>query len=523
MSIGKAGKNLSLNINIEKSKRHKIGQTKANMLVAILYQIFSAACGLILPRYILRYFGSDVNGMLQTIGQFLTYTVLMESGVGGLVMASFYKPLAEKDEKAVSDIFLNTKKFFARISYVYFGLVLLLCLCVKFIIRTDFDFPYVAGMVLILSCNYYFNYYFAMAHRILLRADQKIRVIQSVQIVTMLVNLAASIIAIKLSCGIHAVKLISTLIYLSNPLIFRLYVRKHYAIGKAVYDENRTIPRKSSAMIHHIAFFVHANTDIVLLSLFNGTKEVSVYSVYNSVVYTLENFFVAISDALSGSIGQLLATNQKDKLRYTFETYRLANTVAATFICVAEALLIVPFVSVYTKDVTDINYLRPLFAGILVTAQWFYCVRIPYNCVIYAAGHYEQTKFGAYLEVILNLGISLALIKPLGMVGVALGTAIAMAARSVYMAWYLSKQILHRPLHLFFKEILLYGIAAAGILFGLHRFIPSTVQDLTSWVIIACISSVGALIPIAICVILFDRKHLFSILARKRNSKGERA
>ena len=199
-------------------------------------------------------------------------------------------------------------------------LALLLCLCVKFIIRTDFDFPYVAGMVLILSCNYYFNYYFAMAHRILLRADQKIRVIQSVQIVTILVNLADSIIAIELSCGIHAVKLISTLIYLSNPLIFRLYVRKHYAIGKAVYDENRTIPRKSSAMIHHRAFFVHANTDIVLLSLFNGTKEVSVYSVYNSVVYTLENFFVAISDALSGSIGQLLATNQKDKLRYTFET-----------------------------------------------------------------------------------------------------------------------------------------------------------------------------------------------------------
>ena len=75
-------------------------------------------------------------------------------------------------------------------------------------------------MVLILSCNYYFNYYFAMAHRILLRADQKIRVIQSVQIVTILVNLADSIIAIELSCGIHAVKLISTLIYLSNPLFF---------------------------------------------------------------------------------------------------------------------------------------------------------------------------------------------------------------------------------------------------------------------------------------------------------------
>ena len=498
------------------SSKRKIGQTKANILVSVLYQITSAVCALILPRYILRYFGSDVNGMVQTIGQFLTYTVLMESGVGGLVMASFYKPLAEKDEAAVSDIFLNTKAFFDKISYIYFAFVACLCIFAKFIIRTDFDFPYVAGMILILSFNYYFNYYFAMAHRILLRADQKIRVIQSVQIVTMLVNLAVCIAAVKLSCGIHVVKLISTLIYLTNPFLFRFYVKRHYKIGTEIQDKTRTIPKKSSGMVHHIAFFIHMNTDIVLLSLFGGTKEVSVYSVYNSVVYTIENFFLAISDALSGAIGKLIATEQKQKLSETFEMYRLANIAAATFFCAAEAVLIVPFVSVYTKDVTDINYLRPLFAGLLILSQWFYCIRIPYNCIICAAGHYEETKIGAYLEVILNLCISLAAVRNLGMVGVAMGTAIAMAARSVYMAWYLSQKILKRPFILYWKELLLYGGACVGmtVLFG--RFIPDVSENLLSWIFSACAVSVGVLILLILGVFLFDGKLALSLIKKAK-------
>ena len=44
---------------------------KYNILSALSYQFANVACGFILPRYILLYFGSEVNGLTISITSFL--------------------------------------------------------------------------------------------------------------------------------------------------------------------------------------------------------------------------------------------------------------------------------------------------------------------------------------------------------------------------------------------------------------------------------------------------------------------
>ena len=206
------------------------------------------------------------------------------------------------------------------------------------------------AMVIILGANYYFSYYFALAHRLLLRADQKIRIIsRHTEVITLVLNAVVCVVAIKLGAGIHTVKAISALVFLINPVVFRAYVSKHYNISKTVYDKNRVLPRKSDGVIHHLAFFIHVNTDIVLLSIFSGTEEVSVYSVYNAIIYAIENFFLSVSESISAALGNLIAKDEKDTLLSSFELYQIVNAAAATFVCIAEAVLIIPFVSIYTR------------------------------------------------------------------------------------------------------------------------------------------------------------------------------
>ncbi|NLA84082.1 MAG: sugar isomerase, partial [Clostridiales bacterium] len=55
-----------------------------------------------------------------------------------------------------------------------------------------------------------------------------------------------------------------------------------------------------------------------------------------------------------------------------------------------------------------------------------------------AAGHYKQTQMSAIIEMLLNIIISIALVFRWGLVGVAIGTFIAMAYRTCYLALYLS-------------------------------------------------------------------------------------
>lgn len=485
-------------MNTKVNKNGLCRQTAANIAVSVIYQITAAVCSLILPRYILLSFGSDVNGILQAISQLLNYTVIMECGFGGLIMATFYKPLAVGDKKAVSDIFNYSKRFFNKLSYVYIGLVLVLAVSAKGIIRTNYDFAYVSALTLILGISYYFTYYFALTHRLLIRADQKIRILQAIQSVTLILNTVICVAAIRLGFGIHTVKAVSAIVFLLNPVVFRLYVRRHYSITDKMYDERRAFPRKRDGMIHQIAYFIHMNTDIVLVSIACGTKEVSVYSVYNSIIYAVESFFTTISDSISAAVGNLIAKGESAALKTSFEFYRIVNTAAATFVCVAEAALVIPFVTIYTKGVTDAVYVRPAFAYMMIAAQWFFCMRIPYNNIISAAGHYRQTKNGAYMEVILNMTISLLLLPRFGICGVAFGTMIAMAARTVYMAWYLSHNLLNRKLDLFIKDAALNIIFGIALVWLIGKTITISADNLFVWGLYAACISAGVIAAILI-------------------------
>lgn len=60
---------------------------------------------------ILKTFGSDVNGLVSSLNQFLSYISLIEGGLTGVVLASLYKPLEEKNYNKVSGIVKATNKF----------------------------------------------------------------------------------------------------------------------------------------------------------------------------------------------------------------------------------------------------------------------------------------------------------------------------------------------------------------------------------------------------------------------------
>ena len=234
----------------------KISATKLNVGVSVLHQLFTAVCGLLSARILLHSFGSENNGLMQSIGQILGYTVLLEGGIGGVMRAALYKPLADGDSERIADIFQNGKSFFRRLSIIFILFVVVLGVSMKSAIATDFDRIYVFSMVLILGANTYFNYYSAIAHRLLLTSDQKLYIIQLVQILSTGANLVICVISVRLGAGIHIVKLLSVATALFGSVFFRCYVRRHYPIAKCSYDKDYKLPQRRDGVIHHMAYFI---------------------------------------------------------------------------------------------------------------------------------------------------------------------------------------------------------------------------------------------------------------------------
>ena len=92
-------------------KRNVKKITLINIISNIILQIANIFSWFIIPKIILTYFGSDVNGLVSSITQFLSYITLIEGGVTGVVMASLYKPLVNNDNKKISAI-IKTSLFF---------------------------------------------------------------------------------------------------------------------------------------------------------------------------------------------------------------------------------------------------------------------------------------------------------------------------------------------------------------------------------------------------------------------------
>ena len=87
-----------------------------NTLTSLLLQLVTVICGFVLPKYILLYFGSEVNGLVSSITRFLSLITFLEMGVGAVIQSSLYEPLAKKNQLEISEIIVSGGAFFKKIA-----------------------------------------------------------------------------------------------------------------------------------------------------------------------------------------------------------------------------------------------------------------------------------------------------------------------------------------------------------------------------------------------------------------------
>ncbi len=480
-----------------------------NTISSLSYEIIAFICGFILPKAILLYYGSEVNGLVSSITQFLSFITLMDLGVGAVIKSTLYKPLAEKNNEEISKILTSGRKFFSRVAFLFvvyvIGLIFIYPLSVD-----GFGYGYTATLILAIAINTFAQYYFGMVNRLLLEADQKIYIPTIIKSAAYIINTISCIILIMMGAGIQLVKLNTSIVFLLQPLLMAIYVKKHYNINKHIKLTEEPIKQKWNGFAQHVAAYILGATDTVVLTLLSTLKNVSIYSVYFMVISAVKTFTMALTNGMQSLLGNMLARKEDKLMNDTFSAYETIMHCIATFAFGCTAILIAPFVSVYTKEINDANYNAPLFGYLLSFAYMVYCYRLPYNTMVLAAGHYKQTQNSAWIEMIINIVISVLTVIKFGLIGVAVGTLIAMLYRSIYLAWYLSRNILNRPLKYFVKHMLINCITLAIMIYLTHWF---TITEYTyvSWVLFALKVAPISLLVCGIINLIFYKDELKQI------------
>lgn len=428
-------------------------RAKLNIVVALVAQVVTLLCGFIVPGLLIRTYGSETYGATTSIAQFLAYITLLEGGVGGVARSALYKPLANKNTKEISEILNEVKHFFRMIAYVYVVYVIILAVCYHKLSNIQcMDQISTMFLVFAISISTFAQYFLGFSYMVLIQADQKVYITNIINVSTTVLNTV--VIAALVFCGFNiiVVKLISSFVFTLRPVLMYGYVRRRYKIESGKKRNKNALSQKWTALGQHIAFFLHSNTDIAVLTIISSLSAVAVYSVYNMIVSSIQNITASFSAGMEALFGDMLAKKEYEGLQRTFSLYETLISFFTILLFGVTAVMIVPFIAIYTRGVSDVNYIEPTFAVLLIIASMIYCLRLPYHAVVIAAGRFEETKFAAYGEAILNLSISIILVYKLGLIGVAIGTVSATMFRMLFYAFYLSKNIIYRSFSLYLKR-----------------------------------------------------------------------
>ncbi len=489
----------------------------ANIFASLLLQVISVICGLIVPRIIIATFSSSVNGLISSINQFLGFIILFEAGVGGVTRAALYKPLADKNTESISSIIKATENFFRIVGIVFIGYLLLLSFLYPYAVSNEFEYVFTLSLVIIIGVSTFVQYFYGMSYQILLGADQRQYFNTCLQMATIIVNSIITVVLIKLDASIHIVKLGSALVFIIRPIVLNLYVKKKYNVTKNSKPDNNAIKQRWDGFGHHIAYLIRLNSDVVILTLLTSTIEVSVYSIYFMIVSGIQKIISTFSSGLEAAFGNILAKGENEILEKNFSIYEFVSYSSTTLLYTCTALLILPFIKIYTHNITDANYIRPEFAYLLITGQALYCYRMPYHSIVLAAGHYKQTRNGAFVEAIINVIVSIIFTYMFGLVGVAIGSLCAMFFRTIQYMLYLSKHILEKSTLSLFKR---FGVSILNCIFiiviiSIIRY--PDVDTYLKWVLYAVIVTLVASFVTMLIGIIFYMNDLRNLLSAISN------
>lgn len=492
-----------------------------NAFASISNELISIVSGLILPRLFLVAYGSNVNGLISSITQFFSFISLCELGIGPVIKASLYGPLAAKDDYKISCIVKSSRRFFHKVALILLFYTVVLSFLYPVIVLDEFNFFFTASLILIISIGYFMQYFFGLTNQLLLAANQQSYIQSFSSSIVIILNLLICAFCIIMGWSIQAAKLCSVLAFTLRPIILFFYVKKHYNLSDSVEYSSEPIKQKWNGFSQHLATIIQDNTDVVILTLFSSLHNVSIYGIYYLIINGVKMVINSLLSGVSSYLGLLIALGDKKRLDSRFSFFEWLIHTISTILFSMASLLIVPFVACYTEGIEDANYIVPVFGYFISFCGWLRSIQIIYNLTIQNAGHFKQTQKWIIWEPVINIIISVAFVMQYGLIGVTIGTMISLLYRLFFLILYLKKHILNREIKIFIKHVVVdIAVAFSLIIFASNLVGP--INSLSNWILCATILGILAIavsffinLIVYPCHIRFVLGQMLSIVKRK--------
>lgn len=429
--------------------------------------------------------GAEFIGLTGTLQNILGLLSLAELGIGTAVNYHLYKPLQNKDYDTINKIISLFGWLYRYIGIFILGCGIILSLFFPLIFKDatiDTFTIYYAFYVLLSSSliGYFINF-----RQVLLGADQKNYIVsaylQTGLIVKILVQMLICVVCLNylLWLSVDVIFVFVSCIIL-NKKIDKEYVWLKLSVncGNEYRKEFPGILRDvRRVFIHKIKDFLLSQSDQILVFVFVSLKMVAYYGNYTLVFSKASQLFVQVFNSISASIGNLVAEGNMKKIYQIFwELLALRYYISGIIVALC-FFLMQPFIQLWLGE----EYvLSDTILLLLCFNTYMMLTRGVVDSFNHSYGLYADV-WSAWVELIINIVITVCLAIPYGLIGILLGKIASLLFIVLWWKpYYLFTKGFKYPTQRYFKRIFVYYFSYVGVFLFAHFIVGRFLFDVSN-------------------------------------------
>lgn len=462
-----------------------------------------------------------VSGLFTSVLGLLSFT---ELGIGTAMNFSLYKPIAENDREKIKSLMQFYKAAYRVIAAVIMGLGLCLLPFLRFIIDDPGNIGniYIYYMLYLLdtSFSYLVTYKYSLPN-----AEQKSYIMSNVNMVWSFITTLAQIIVLLVFHNFLVYLVTQVVCGVCSKLFNAVYLNRKYPMlnepaEKLSKEDLASIKKNVIALIiHKLGDVVVNQTDNILISAFVSVTVVGYLSNYNMVITSVGAFVTVIFSSAVASLGNLVASSTPEYEYKIFSVYRFVGFWLYGFCSIAFYVLLTPFITIWAGK----SWILEEAAVALICLEYYNKGhRVCLNNFKTAAGIFNQDKWVAFGQAIINLIVSVAAVKLIGLPGIFVGTVISGLFSTAIKPQIVYKAVLHiKPIYYYIdsvKYLCVYLVPCIFCRIAKNLIIPGQVTYMNFIVLMLIV----AIIPNVFFLIVFRKnanfQYLLDILRKKTRS-----
>ena len=413
-----------------------------NLFFNIISLLITFALGIIIPKLFIVNLGSEANGLVSSVGHVFSYVGLLEAGLGATAIQALYKPIVEDDKNRMNQILSASNRQYKKIGFIYILCIIIIAFVYPLVVSVDLPKLQVIGVICFSGLGSAINFLLQQNYVVLLSAEGKGYVTTNLNLV---INIVVSLSkAILLMNGFDIISVLAAQFFITllRIIFMRIYIKRNYKwLDINVEPDYSALHNQKYVLVQQLSYFVYTNTDVMLLTFMSNLKIVSVYTLYNMIIGIIESVVSAFTSSIVFALGQLYNENfNKFKMIFkAFDSFYM-TLVFASFSVVY--VFMIPFLLIYTKGITDINYIDYTLTLLFVILKMVQTLRSQSQNVINLAGHFKETQNSSIVEAVMNIVISIIGVRYIGIYGLLIGSIVSCFYKGIVITHYADNTIL---------------------------------------------------------------------------------